>query len=68
MAAGRRDIRREQDRLNASFNTPIVDKEMSVLERGAWIAEVIAFSELIFPHLLNKISFPNVTKNFFTKY
>lgn len=36
---GRDEIRQAQEKLNASLNTPIVDKEIRVLESGAWLEE-----------------------------
>ena len=39
MAAGRDDIRKNQDKLNSSLNTPLVEKELKVLENSSWVNE-----------------------------
>ena len=39
MAEGRGDIKRTQDKLSMSLNTPLVDRERTVLESGSWLHE-----------------------------
>ena len=39
MEDGRTGIRLTQEKLNSSLTTPIVDKEIAVLEKGSWLNE-----------------------------
>ena len=39
MEQGRKEIREAQEKLSTSLTTPIVDKELKVIESGSWLSE-----------------------------
>lgn len=39
MTEGRLEIQRAQEKLSSSLTTPLVRKEMEVLEKGSWLNE-----------------------------